>query len=104
MERPLLLIALLMFPAVLMAETDNRPEVTDLYGPRVVRGPVPAGFVITRKFLRRGEITEDGRCMFRTHLRLKPGETSIEQVEIAYDPDTCRSLVVQGYQESGRHE
>ena len=77
--------------------TSFADEILDLNGPRVVRAPIPDDFTVIKKFLRQGEITEDGRCEFKTRLRLESGQKSIEQIEIAYDPDTCKSIVVQGY-------
>lgn len=66
-----------------------------LEGPDVHHFPYPEHFIEQDRFVRHGRITKDGMCEFSGSLHAKPGE-HIYLHEIAYDPKTCRSLMVQG--------
>ncbi|MCW7541764.1 hypothetical protein OOT46_28610 [Aquabacterium sp. A7-Y] len=71
-------------------------HVPSLQGERVVRIPAPAGFQVTQKLLRQGMLTPGGYCQFNSEMRLGPDEAALEEIELEYDPATCRSIVIQG--------
>lgn len=48
-------------------------------------------FASSERVVIQGEGTEQGGCVFKSTSRLSPGERRTS-VELAYDPDTCRSL------------
>ena len=63
----------------------------DLTGPNVVRYGSSTVVAGTREIVA-GSRTSTGGCAFTRATSLRPGE-SASVVELAYDPDTCRSLV-----------
>lgn len=67
-------------------------EEIDLTGPGVVRYDDASEVDGGPREVVRGERTNDGGCAFSRPTSLNPGEAS-SLVEIAYDHDTCRSLV-----------
>ena len=72
-------------------------DVPPLQGEHVVRSALPPGFEVLRKLLRQGQATPAGECVFQSEMRLKRGDTSLEEIELEYDPKTCRLIVVQGH-------
>jgi hypothetical protein len=66
-----------------------------LEGPNVVHFQAPISFIEKMRFIRQGKPTSSGMCEFVSTLHAELGESVVEH-ELAYDPDTCRSLVVQG--------
>lgn len=66
-----------------------------LEGPNIVHFLAPTNFIEKIRFIRQGKLTPSGMCEFVTSLHAELEETVVEH-ELAYDPDTCRSLIVQG--------
>ncbi len=85
---------IIMFSVTWCISASSWAQPPELDGPNVVRFKAPENFVEESRFIREGKPI-DGMCEFVTTLHAKAGETVVEH-ELAYDPDTCRSLVVQG--------
>lgn len=67
-------------------------EPLTLEGPDVITyGLAPYELEDSTRIIRQGERTPNGGCAFSGERSLAPGE-SITEIEIAYDPSTCRSL------------
>jgi hypothetical protein len=66
-----------------------------LEGPRVVKYQHHVVLSASKKFIRQGVALSSGGCQFSSQTNLKPGE-SVTELELAFDPDTCRSLVQSG--------
>lgn len=71
-------------------------DVLDLVGPAVSRYDL-APYVLenSSRMIRQGVPVADGGCSFSGEKSLLPGQ-SVTEIEIAYDPLTCRSLVESG--------
>ncbi|UIP29883.1 hypothetical protein [Photobacterium sp. TLY01] len=83
-----------------LAYSKHEDEVK-LEGPNVVNYNYPESFEEESRYIRQGKINSDGYCEFLSTYRAKPGEY-ISIAEIAYDPDTCRSLIIKGINHKGR--
>ena len=71
-------------------------EELKLEGKGVFHYRYPKNFVEHRRYLRKGTRTPDGDCEFITTIRrMKPGR-HIYVKELAYNPYTCESLMVEG--------
>jgi len=70
-------------------------QAATLQGEYVIRKAIPPNFEVHDRFIRYGRETADGMCQFDKTLSVGPNER-IEEIEIAYDPMTCRSVVVRG--------
>jgi hypothetical protein len=68
----------------------------DLTGPSVVRYVAPAGMLELSRSIVQGVYGSNGACTFHGSATGSKGTPITEQVEIAFDPATCRSLVVTG--------
>jgi hypothetical protein len=85
------------------APSGARPRDTGptLEGPNVVRYEPPlyqrVEFEESYRIIRQGERRPDGSCTFERSTTLRPTDPPRKQVvievELAFDPDTCRSLV-----------
>ncbi len=73
-----------------LSVTDSDQEST-LEGPNVIKYDHLYVLADSRIFIRQGTRLPGGGCEFATETILAPGE-SITELEIAFDPDTCRSL------------
>lgn len=101
-------VVLIALTAMLLAGVMTVPsgasvvnEVVDLVGPAVTKYDLaPYVFENSSRIIRVGARTPDGGCAFSGEKRLQSGE-SITEIEIAYDPLTCRSLVETGKLISG---
>lgn len=98
MKTAITMFASLVVSCALQAQVTT--DVPTLQRQHVVRVAVPEGFEVLRRFMRQGRPTPDGMCEFDSEMRLKPGQASLEEVELEYDPQTCRSIVVQGHTRS----
>lgn len=63
-----------------------------LEGPNVIEYKHMIVLADTKQFIREGVRLSDGGCKFIGNATLQKGESKTE-LELAYDPDTCRSLV-----------
>lgn len=76
----------------------NQAGEADLQGPNVIRYPHGDNLTNHVRFLVQGDRLLDGGCGFRAELTRVPGQPLSDR-ELAYDPDTCRSLRERGYQQ-----
>lgn len=67
-------------------------EVPTLEGPNVVWYEQDVQFASSTLRIRDGERTPGGGCLISGRNVLPPGQEAIVEVELAYDPDSCRSL------------
>lgn len=87
------IIAMVLFSENALARSEQK---TILGGQRTAKWAIPKGFKIKRTFLVQGKETESGTCEFEEDMKMSSAGGIIERVEIEYDPDTCRSLVIEG--------
>lgn len=94
-----LMLVLLVAVSACAAEPDDASSIPgpSLDGPNVVSYPLhPYRFETdARKVIRQGFRSGDG-CGMETSGTLAPGQTEVQEITIAEDPDTCRFLVVVG--------
>jgi hypothetical protein len=94
--RSLVAVAMAFVLAVLLAASGAggaaANEPLTLEGDEVITyGLEPYELENSTRIIRQGERMPDGSCAFSAERSLQPGE-SIAEIEIAYDPATCRSL------------
>ena len=70
-------------------------EEVSLEGNDVSHYKYPDNFQESNRYLRKGITTKDGDCEFNNTMRLKPGQRIFTK-EIAYNPYTCESLIIEG--------
>lgn len=92
-----LMSVLLVAVSACAAPPDNAASIPGpaLDGPNVVSYPLgPYRFESdARKVIRQGFTSGDG-CGMESNGTLAPGQPDVQEIVIAEDPDTCRSLVV----------
>jgi hypothetical protein len=88
-------------PPQAAAATQPGVEEVFLEGPEVVYyGIAPYELAESTQLIRQGERSADGGCLFISETTLRPNESRTE-IEVAFDPATCRSLVEVGTLVSG---
>ena len=92
-----LLTSALAVIAVMVWQTGHSVAQNEptLSGPHVVKYQHHAVLADSKKFIRQGTPLSSGGCQFSSQTILKPGE-SVTELELVFDPDTCRSLVQSG--------
>lgn len=70
-------------------------DLLELVGPSVVQYETPYILANSSRIIRQGVPLPVGGCSFSGEKSLPPGQ-SITEIEIAYDPLTCRSLIKAG--------
>jgi len=90
MKIPLMLVALLVFWTLPLSA-----EEISLEGSDVIYYKYPDNFNESNRYIRKGSTTENGNCKFNNTMRLEAGERIFTK-ELAYDPYTCESLIIEG--------
>ena len=70
----------------------------NLEGEGVIHYSYPENFKESKRYIRKGVSTKSGDCEFNNKKRLKPGQRIIIK-ELAYNPHTCESLIIEGVYE-----
>jgi hypothetical protein len=70
-------------------------EEISLEGSEVSHYKYPDNFHENNRYIRKGIATKSGDCKFNNTMRLKPGQRIFIK-EIAYNADTCESLMIEG--------
>lgn len=99
---PMMLVLLTVTLTPLAAyASDSTTPVATLQGPNVVdyTGSEYAQDLMSdvHKFVLHGTRMVDGGCAIAYEYKLEPTEHDITQEELAFDPDTCTSLVARGH-------
>jgi hypothetical protein len=88
---PLLMLA---NPGAAQADSTG-PQALTLTGPNVIHyGTSDYSLASDQRLLRQGTATATG-CEFLVQDRVRPGQ-DLAEVDVAYDPDTCRLVVARG--------
>lgn len=90
-----MMTTLLLLPLILFWSLPIFANDLTLSGEGVIQYRYPENFQESRRYIRQGVKTANGDREFNTKMRLKVGE-KIYTKEIAYNPNTCESLIVEG--------
>ena len=66
-----------------------------LEGEGVINYKYPENFQETKRYIRKGVVTNGGDCEFTNTMHLKPGQRVFTK-ELAYNPHACESLMIEG--------
>ena len=67
----------------------------NLVGDDVIHYNYPENFEESKRYIRKGIKNPNGDCEFSNKRRLKPGQRIFTK-ELAYNPYTCESLIIEG--------
>ncbi|PCJ37955.1 MAG: hypothetical protein COA75_01680 [Cellvibrionales bacterium] len=90
MKTPLMFVAILIFWTLPLSA-----EKISLEGSDVIYYKYPDNFQESNRYIRKGSATKNGNCKFNNMVRLEAGERIFTK-ELAYDPYTCESLIIEG--------
>lgn len=93
-------IPMLLLANAAPAQATEVPQALTLSGPNVIHyGTSDYSLTASRQLLRQGTPTATG-CEFLVEDRVQPGE-NLAEIDVAYDPDTCRLIVARGVPVAG---
>ena len=90
MKTLLMLVSLLIFWTIPLSA-----EEISLEGSDVIHYKYPDNFQESNRYIRKGITTADGDCEFNNTIRLEAGQRIFTK-ELAYNPYTCESLILEG--------
>lgn len=70
-------------------------EEISLEGSDVIYYKYPDNFQENNRYIRKGIKTKNGNCKFNNAIRLEVGQRIFTK-ELAYNPYTCESLIIEG--------
>ena len=85
-----MLVALLTFWTLSLSA-----EEISLEGSGVIHYKYPDHFQESKRYIRKGITTKNGNCTLTNTIRLETGQRIFTK-ELAYDPYTCESLIIEG--------
>jgi hypothetical protein len=90
------IVALAALAANGVGASNAAAEEPDLVGPHVTRYQLKEQLAGAHRVIRQGHRLPNGGCQFKVSVRVRPEDGLRRELELAYDPDTCRSLRVIG--------